>query len=220
MKTTTRYFASIIILLMAIYGTAFAQTPDTEPPSQPEGLQVIETHNTAIGISWDVSTDNVGVTGYKIFVDDLEHGTSVDNEYIVTGLSINTSYSIQVLSFDAALNEGVRSTDINPTTSTSTITGTVTSSEGPVPGASVTLTGLVVKYNKVLWRCKESTNFIRFPGSGQIGTRFIPYDLATVWIMSGSHYDINVIIFINIKNINIRWRGIYQSEKVHRPTGS
>ncbi|MCK5066204.1 MAG: Ig-like domain-containing protein [Bacteroidales bacterium] len=149
MKTTTRYFASIIILLMAIYGTAFAQTPDTEPPSQPEGLQVIETHNTAIGISWDVSTDNVGVTGYKIFVDDLEHGTSVDNEYIVTGLSINTSYSIQVLSFDAALNEGVRSTDINPTTSTSTITGTVTSSEGPVPGASVTLTGLVVNMSAI-----------------------------------------------------------------------
>lgn len=147
MKTTTRYFAGIAILLMAIYGTAFAQ--DETPPSTPDGLQVIETHNTAIGISWNASTDNVGVAEYYIYKDGNYEGRSVDNEYILLDLSINTSYIIEVSAFDASSNESAKSSSINPTTSTSSITGTVYSTEGPVAGALVSLAGFEVNTSTI-----------------------------------------------------------------------
>ena len=147
MKSTKKYLSLVSILLLAMYGTAFAQT-DTEAPSTPTGLQVIETHNTAIGISWNESTDNVGVTGYSIYVNGLYHGNSVDNEYLVSGLSLNTSYIIEVSAFDASYNESARSTSINSTTSTSMIAGEVYS--GSTPGSStVYLSGQGINMNTI-----------------------------------------------------------------------
>ena len=42
---------------------------DTTPPSDPTGLTATATYKTNIDLSWSASSDNVGVTGYKIYRD-------------------------------------------------------------------------------------------------------------------------------------------------------
>src|SRR2546428_11613754 len=39
---------------------------DTTPPSAPSSLSVTPSTPTQINLSWTASTDNVGVTGYKV----------------------------------------------------------------------------------------------------------------------------------------------------------
>ena len=42
-------------------------TPDTTPPSTPTGLTATATSISQINLTWNASTDNVGVAGYKVF---------------------------------------------------------------------------------------------------------------------------------------------------------
>lgn len=42
-------------------------TPDTTPPSVPSGLTSSSVTNTSVNLTWNASTDNVGVTGYEVY---------------------------------------------------------------------------------------------------------------------------------------------------------
>ena len=83
---------------------------DTEKPTVPSGLQVnMEEGGTAI-ISWNSSTDNVGVKGYRIYrletgAQPLEIGTVDGLIFIDTGLFADTFYTYAVSAYDAAGNE-------------------------------------------------------------------------------------------------------------------
>jgi hypothetical protein len=63
---------SILFLLGAILvfegcaGVSSNNTIDTTPPSVPSALTANATSATQINLSWTASTDNVGVTGYRI----------------------------------------------------------------------------------------------------------------------------------------------------------
>ena len=43
--------------------------PDTSPPTQPGNLAVSNEQDTQVTLTWNASTDNVGVTAYEVFVD-------------------------------------------------------------------------------------------------------------------------------------------------------
>ncbi|MEL6864603.1 MAG: S8 family serine peptidase [Bacteroidota bacterium] len=77
---------------------------DTTPPSQPTNLTVSNEQDTQVSLSWNASTDNVGVTGYEIFVDGTAIGTVAGTSANVTGLSVCTTYSFGVRALDAAGN--------------------------------------------------------------------------------------------------------------------
>ncbi|HVM76745.1 MAG TPA: Ig-like domain-containing protein, partial [Candidatus Paceibacterota bacterium] len=49
---------------------------DTTPPSVPTGLGVTGTTTSTVALSWTASTDNVAVTGYKIFRNGTQIGTT------------------------------------------------------------------------------------------------------------------------------------------------
>ena len=68
---------------------------DTEAPSVPENLVATAVSSSEIGLTWDASTDNVGVTGYNIYRDNVLIDTSASNSYSDTGLSPGT-YSYEV----------------------------------------------------------------------------------------------------------------------------
>src|ERR1700733_11231156 len=51
--------------------------PDTTPPSVPTGLSATAVSSTQINLSWTASTDNVGVTGYDVFRNGTQVGTSI-----------------------------------------------------------------------------------------------------------------------------------------------
>src|SRR5258706_5645269 len=48
-------------------GALVGPPPDTTPPSVPTGLSASGISSSGATVSWSASTDNVGVTGYKVF---------------------------------------------------------------------------------------------------------------------------------------------------------
>jgi len=84
-----------------------AAQSDATPPSVPTGLVGKAVSSTQIDLSWNPSTDDVGVTGYFIYLNDAAQplaqttGTSFQH----TGLIAGTTYNYRVSSFDAASNK-------------------------------------------------------------------------------------------------------------------
>jgi len=78
---------------------------DNMPPSPPTNLIVTATTSTTVSLSWTASTDNIGVTGYRIFNGSTLAGTSTTTTFIVGSLTPNNSYTFTVRAFDAAGNE-------------------------------------------------------------------------------------------------------------------
>lgn len=90
--------------------------PDTTPPADPTNLVLGIATSSSIGFSWDASTDNIGVTGYKVYVDSVFTTSTTNTSANVIGLSSNTSYNLSVSAIDAAGNESVQSNIIVGTT--------------------------------------------------------------------------------------------------------
>ena len=90
---------------------------DTQAPTVPTGLSATAATSSQINLSWNASTDNVGVTGYKLyrgtsFIKTVTTGTSTTD----TGLSPSTNYCYQVSAIDAAGNESGKSSHACATT--------------------------------------------------------------------------------------------------------
>ena len=77
---------------------------DTTPPTVPTGLSVTGTTVSTVSLSWNPSTDNFGVAGYKIYRAGAQVGTSNITSYTDTGLAATTTYSYTVSAYDAAGN--------------------------------------------------------------------------------------------------------------------
>jgi predicted phage tail protein len=86
--------------------------PDTTPPTAPAGLTATATLATQINLSWTASTDNVGVTGYKLercsgagCANFAQVATPTLTAFNDSGLTASTSYSYRVRASDAAGND-------------------------------------------------------------------------------------------------------------------
>ncbi|MEM9648295.1 MAG: LamG-like jellyroll fold domain-containing protein [Bacteroidota bacterium] len=89
---------------------------DTQNPSAPS-LSGTGQSQTTVDLSWNGATDNVGVTGYKVFKDGtLEATLGNVSAYQVTGLTASTSYNFTVRALDAAGNESSLSNVVSVTT--------------------------------------------------------------------------------------------------------
>jgi glucosylceramidase len=101
---------------------------DTTPPSAPAGLSASGTTSSSTALDWAASTDNVGVTGYDVYRNGTQVGTSTGTSYTDTGLSAATAYSYTVKAYDAAGNLSAASNTAAVTTS-STSSGAVDSAK-------------------------------------------------------------------------------------------
>lgn len=90
--------------------------PDTEPPTAPTNLTATAVSSSQINLAWTASTDNVGVTGYQVFRDGAQVGTTATASYPDTGLSPSTTYSYYVKAYDAAGNVSAQSNTAQATT--------------------------------------------------------------------------------------------------------
>ncbi len=106
--------------------------PDVTPPSTPAGLLATAVSSSQINLSWSASTDDVAVTGYRIYRDNALVTTVVGLNYSDTGLSASTLYAYVVSAIDAASNESLRSA----TSSATTFTTPVSSGGGGSGGGS------------------------------------------------------------------------------------
>ncbi|WP_456378334.1 endonuclease, partial [Lutibacter sp.] len=89
---------------------------DVDAPTIPTNLVVSNETSSTLDLSWTASTDNVGVTGYDVYVDGVFNGTTATITYTITGLSPTTTYSLTVLAKDGANNTSAQSTAVNGTT--------------------------------------------------------------------------------------------------------
>src|SRR6266853_2273684 len=90
--------------------------PDTTPPSVPTGLTASAVSSSQINLSWAASSDNVGVSGYRVFRDGTQIATTSATSFPNTGLSPSTTYSYTVAAFDAAGNLSAQSSPASATT--------------------------------------------------------------------------------------------------------
>ncbi len=102
--------------IQAIYNDLTNPSGDTQPPTAPTLSSTGQSETTA-DLSWSGATDNVGVTGYKIFKDGVLEATLGNvSTYQVTGLVASTAYNFTVTALDAAGNESAVSNTVSVTT--------------------------------------------------------------------------------------------------------
>ncbi|MEV6816876.1 glycoside hydrolase family 9 protein, partial [Micromonospora sp. NPDC051296] len=96
-------------------------TGDTTAPSTPGPLTASAITSTGATLTWGPSTDNVGVTGYRVYrgpgVGDVLVATVTGTTYAVTGLSPQTTYQFHVVAIDAAGNASPPTAKVSLTTS-------------------------------------------------------------------------------------------------------
>jgi hypothetical protein len=93
-----------------------ATTPDTTPPSAPTNLTARAVSGNQVDLSWGASTDNVGVSGYKIFRDGSQIATATSPSYSDTSAQPNTTYQYYVVAYDSANNDSGASNTVSVTT--------------------------------------------------------------------------------------------------------
>ena len=97
---------SITTLAVAATGAnvRISFTPDSSAPTPPGGLAARALDTSRIALTWTASSDDVGVTGYRVLRGGTPVATISGTSYTDTGLSADTTYSYRVLAFDAAGN--------------------------------------------------------------------------------------------------------------------
>lgn len=101
---------------------------DATPPSEPGNLNQINISATQVDIGWTTATDNVGVTNYRVYRDNILLST-VDAStlgYSDKTTAPNKLYSYSVEAGDAAGNWSTSRKTISITTPAATATGDVT----------------------------------------------------------------------------------------------
>lgn len=83
---------------------------DAVAPSQPGNLSVAKTGNTTDQLTWSASTDNRGVTGYRVSRDSVVLGTVGSTSFNDTALTPGQTYQYSVVALDAAGNPSTPAT--------------------------------------------------------------------------------------------------------------
>ena len=131
---------------------------DTEAPTAPAAVTATDVTETTAKVTWDEASDNVGVVGYNVYVnenkvnDELVTGT----EYDLTGLAEETEYTVTVTAVDAAGNESARSEAATFTTEKAK------DMEAPTVPSGVTVTDITETRATVSW--EASTDNVEVAG--------------------------------------------------------
>jgi chitodextrinase len=121
--------------------------PDTTPPSTPSNLRIAATGTSQLILEWTSSTDNVGVTGYRVYRDGALVTAAAMPVFLDSGLAAGSTHTYVVRAVDAAGNQSQSSTGASGKTSQpkgkpSTLSGVVVSDVGtPLANAVVAISG-------------------------------------------------------------------------------
>ncbi|MBI2100713.1 MAG: right-handed parallel beta-helix repeat-containing protein [Candidatus Vogelbacteria bacterium] len=143
-------------------------TADTTPPTVPTGLTATAISSTQINLSWTASTDNVGVTGYRVFRNGAPLTTVAGTSYQNTGLSPATTYTYTVEAYDAAGNNSAQSAPVSATTPA------VADTTPPVISA-VTVSGVSTSTATITWTTNEpATSQVDYGFTASYGQSTLP----------------------------------------------
>jgi chitodextrinase len=140
---------------------------DTNPPTAPTGLAVTGITQTGVSLTWNPATDNVGVTGYALYVNGTKVGTTTQTSYGFSGLNCGTSYTLAVAAYDAAGNVSATATNTPATSACSDTT------RPTVPG-SLSVTGTTQTSISVAWNAATDnvgvTGYALYVNGTKVGT--------------------------------------------------
>ncbi|WP_436245527.1 fibronectin type III domain-containing protein [Paenibacillus sp. LjRoot56] len=89
---------------------------DTEAPTAPTNLAMSGQTATSVTLTWQASTDNVGVQGYDVYNGTTLIGSTTGLTYSVSALNAGTNYTFTVKAKDTAGNLSVASNAVSLTT--------------------------------------------------------------------------------------------------------
>lgn len=98
-------------------------TPDTRPPTVPGAPVASSVTGNSVRLDWPASTDDQGVTGYRVHHGDQVVDTTTANSATVTGLSPETPYTFHVVALDGAGNASAASAPVTVRTGTAPAQG-------------------------------------------------------------------------------------------------
>ena len=159
-----------------VVGTSGA---DQVVPTVPANVSVTGVTSNSVSLSWSASTDNVGVTGYRVYwrtgANAFQFLTSTGTTYTKTSLASGTAYEFYVVAYDAAGN-------VSGNSATVTATTTVSDTQPPTAPTSLVSTGrsgnsVSLSWNpssdnvgvagyRVYWKTSSSATYQNIPVSG------------------------------------------------------
>ena len=83
---------------------------DASPPTVPAGLTAGVATRNSVSVSWSASSDNVGVAGYRVYLNDVAAGDTQGTERTFSDLVCGRSYAIAVDAADAVGNRSAKAT--------------------------------------------------------------------------------------------------------------
>jgi fibronectin type 3 domain-containing protein len=102
--------------------SATVNPTDTQKPSAPSNLNATATSSNRIDLTWQASTDNVAVAGYRVYRAGAEIASlGTTTSYSDTSVSANTTYGYTVRAVDAAGNLSDPSNTASATTPAQTV---------------------------------------------------------------------------------------------------
>ncbi len=88
---------------------------DTVAPTVPTNFQANKVAGVKVILSWSPSTDNVGVTGYRVSRDDQSYASVSDTTFTDSSPSAWETHTYAVLAYDSSGNESIPSQQVQVT---------------------------------------------------------------------------------------------------------
>lgn len=111
------YVGSNAVDKLYVAGSQAWSAADVTAPSTPTNFRATGTSTSSVSLAWNASSDNVGVSGYRVYRSGSLYTSTASLSTTVSGLSSSTSYSFGVEAYDAAGNTSGRAAT-SATTST------------------------------------------------------------------------------------------------------
>ena len=129
-----------------VFTASFTETaaPDTEAPTAPTNLVSSNITSNTVDLSWDASTDNVGVTEYEIYQDGGLITSVSTTSHTVTGLTPLTNYDFYIIAKDAAGNS-------SPQSNTENVTTLAPDTEDPTPPLNLMVSNITSTMVDLSW---------------------------------------------------------------------
>ena len=118
----------------------FAKIAELQPPSAPLNLRATSVGQTSVALAWDAATDNLAVTGYRVFQGATLIGSPTTTTFTVSGLTPGATVTFTVRAVDAAGNVSAASAALTVTTLVPTATATPTATTTNTPTNTATNT--------------------------------------------------------------------------------
>lgn len=125
---------------------------DTQAPTIPANVTLNNISLNSINVSWSASTDNIGVTGYNVYVDGVLEAQTTSTNITIGDLNTNTTYSFTIVAKDLINNMSNASVAKNGTT--------LQDSEAPTIPGDVVVSNSTDSSFKVSWSASTDNSAV------------------------------------------------------------